>query len=330
MTKYDKIAPVDLRRVTTYPLSQRRNKVRVADFARVCGPQGTVGDFIDGLPHILAGEDFRAVVQAVVTAVRTAKPVVWGMGAHVIKCGLNPWLIELMQRGVISALAMNGAGPIHDFEIALVGETSEDVASGLVDGTFGMVSETGQWMAAALERDEVRAGQMGMGEALGRQLVELQPPYLSSSVLATAFQLGIPVTVHVALGTDIIHMRDNQAGALLGQASFTDFRLFSALVARLSGGGVYLNIGSAVILPEVFLKAFTIAQNMGADLKEFVTVNLDMQQHYRPRQNVVGRPAEVGGRGYALTGQHELLIPLLSWAVLARLGEQDGEQYEEQ
>lgn len=316
---YDTITPVDLSQVSTYPLAQRKNKVRVADFAKVCEPNGTVGDFLDSLPPILAGQDFPAVVQAVLTAFQTGKPVLWGMGAHVIKCGLSPWIIELMQRGVISAVAMNGAGPIHDFEIALIGETSEDVASGLVDGTFGMVTETGHWMNLALDREEIRTGQMGMGEALGRQLVEMQPPYVAHSVLANAYQLGIPVTVHVALGTDIIHMRENHAGALLGQASLTDFRLFTALVSRLSQGGVYLNIGSAVILPEVFLKALTIAQNLGADLKEFVTVNLDMQQHYRPRQNVVGRPAEVGGRGYALTGQHELLIPLLAWAVLERL-----------
>ena len=319
---YDTIAPVDLSQVSTYPLAQRKNKVRVADFARVCEPNGTVGDFLDSLPAILAGQDFPAVVQAVISAFQTSKPVIWGMGAHVIKCGLSPWIIELMQRRVISAVAMNGAGPIHDFEIALVGETSEDVASGLVDGTFGMATETGRWMNVALDRADVRTGQMGMGEALGRQLVEMQSPHLAHSVLANAYQLGIPVTVHVALGTDIIHMRQNDVGALLGQASFTDFRLFTALVSRLSQGGVYLNIGSAVILPEVFLKAFTIAQNLGADLKEFVTVNLDMQQHYRPRQNVVDRPAEVGGSGYALTGQHELMIPLLAWAVLERLSSQ--------
>jgi hypothetical protein len=313
---YDTLAPIDLSQVSTYPIAERHNKVRVADFAQVCKPDGTVRDFLASLPHILAGEDFPAVVQAIVHAVKVDKPVMWGMGAHVVKCGLNSWIIELMQHGIIRSIAMNGAGPIHDFEIALIGETSEDVASGLVNGTFGMVTETGEWMNAALDRDEVRTGQMGMGEALGRKLVEMQPPYIAHSILANAFQLGIPVTVHVALGTDIIHMQDNQAGALLGQASFTDFRLFTAMVARLSGGGVYLNIGSAVILPEVFLKAFTIAQNVGAELKEFVTVNLDMQQHYRPRQNVVGRPAEVGGRGYALTGQHELMIPLLAWAVL--------------
>ncbi len=321
---YRSLRPVDLRHVTTYPLAQRQNKVKVADFATVCDARASVPDFIACLPHILVGKDFRTIIDAIVSAVRNDKPVIWGMGAHVLKCGLSPWIIECMRRGVISAVAMNGAGPIHDFEIACIGETSEDVASGLVDGTFGMVTETGQQMNAALDRAEVRTGQVGLGEALGQKLVELNPPYMTHSILATAFQLGVPVTVHVAIGTDIIHMRDNAAGSLLGQASFTDFRLFAALVSELSGGGVYLNIGSAVILPEVFLKAFTIAQNLGADLKQFVTVNLDMQQHYRPLQNVVGRPAEVGGKGYAITGHHELMVPLLAAAVLEAVREGEG------
>jgi deoxyhypusine synthase len=242
------------------------------------------------------------------------------MGAHVIKCGLGPWIIELMERGVIQSVSTNGAGPIHDFEIALIGETSEDVGPGLNDGTFGMAEETGRLMSEALDREDVRSGQMGMGRALGLKLIEMHAPHAEQSVLANAARLGIPFTVHVGIGTDIIHMRTNSAGALLGQASFTDFRLFTALVMRLSGGGVYLNVGSSVILPEVFLKAFTIAQNLGADLRDFVTVNLDMVQQYRPMQNVVSRPAAVGGRGYSITGHHELMVPLLGWAVLDRLG----------
>lgn len=321
---YKSVEPIDLRRVTTYPLAERRNKVSVRDFATVYEPQGGLRAFLDSLPNILIGNDFRAVVAAVLAAHRAGKPVIWGMGAHLIKCGLSPWIIELMRRGVISVLAMNGAGPIHDFEIALIGETSEDVASGLGDGSFGMVTETGQLMNEALDRDEVRAGRMGLGEALGHKLVALSPPYAAHSLLAAALQLEVPLTVHVALGTDIIHMRDNAAGSLLGQASFTDFRLLSSLVAGLSGGGVYLNVGSAVILPEVFLKAFTIAQNLGSNLKQFVTVNLDMQQHYRPLHNVVGRPAGVGGRGYAITGHHELMVPLLAAAVLEALAEEEG------
>lgn len=318
---YTSVKPIDLGRVTTYPLAERRNKVSVQDFATVYEPRGGLRAFLDNLPKILVGQDFPAVVRAIVAARRADRPVIWGMGAHLIKCGLSPWIIELIRRGGISAIAMNGAGPIHDFEIALIGETSEDVASGLGDGSFGMVTETGRLMNDALDRDEVRAGQMGLGEALGQKLAALSPPYVAHSLLATAFQLGVPLTVHVALGTDIIHTRDNVAGALLGQASFTDFRLLSSLVAELSSG-VYLNIGSAVILPEVFLKAFAIAQNLGANLTQFMTVNLDMQQHYRPLQNVVGRPARVGGRGYAITGHHELMVPLLAAAILEALAEE--------
>ena len=318
---YKSVKPIDLGRVTTYPLAERRNKVSVQDFATVYEPRGGLRSFLDSLPKILLGQDFPAVVRAIVAARRADRPVIWGMGAHLIKCGLSPWIIELMRRGAISAIAMNGAGPIHDVEIALLGETSEDVASGLGDGSFGMAAETGQLINDALDRVEVRAGQMGLGEALGQKLAALSPPYMAHSLLTAAFRLGVPLTVHVALGTDIIHMRDNAGGGLLGQASFTDFRLLSSLLAGLSDG-VYLNIGSAVILPEVFLKAFTIAQNLGANLSRFVTVNLDMQQHYRPLQNVVGRPAGVGGRGYAITGHHELMVPLLAAAVLEALTEE--------
>jgi hypothetical protein len=315
----NKVRPVDLSRVHTYPLSQRRNKVKVADFAQICGPQTTIKDFVARLPQVLIGEDFRAVVQAIVRAHREDRPVIWGMGAHVIKCGLSPWIIELMRRGIITAICMNGAGAIHDVEIALVGETSEEVASALVDGTFGMVAETTQLMTEALERDEVRTGQMGAGEAFGWKLLATNPPYVTHSVLANAVAMEVPATVHIALGTDIIHMQNNAAGALLGQASFTDFRLCIAIVSSLRSGGVYLNVGSAVVLPEVFLKALTVAQNLGADLRDFITVNLDMQQHYRSLQNVVRRPASVGGKGYAITGHHELMIPLLACAVLETL-----------
>jgi deoxyhypusine synthase len=316
---FDKITPVNLEQVTTYPLSQRRNKVRVNDFAKICTSKSTVRELVNSLPNILSGKDFQEVVQAIVAAHHRGKPVICGIGAHVIKCGLSPWLIELMQRKVLTAIAMNGAGSIHDFEIALIGETSEDVASGLVDGTFGMATETANLMNQALERDEVHTGQMGMGKALGKKLLDMNPPYVSHSILANAAELNVPVTVHIALGTDIIHMHSNKAGPLFGQASFTDFRLFAAIIKFISDGGVYLNIGSAVILPEVFQKAFTVAKNLGADLKDFVTVNFDMEQRYRPIQNVVVRPAIVGARGYAITGHHELMIPLLSCSVLQAL-----------
>lgn len=319
---FEKINLLNLEQVTTYPLSKRQNKVKVADFAKVCSSKITLREWIDSLPHILVGEDFRDIVQAIVAAYRNGKPVICGIGAHVIKCGLSPWLIKLMQRGVITAIAMNGAGAIHDFEIALIGETSEDVASGLVDGTFGMITETGDLMNQALERDEVHSGTMGMGEALGIKLLEISPPYVSHSLLSNAVKLNVPVSVHIALGTDIIHMRSNTVGALLGQASFTDFRLFTTIVKGMSNGGVYLNIGSAVILPEVFLKALAITRNLEVELGDFVTVNFDIEQRYRPLQNVVRRPANVGARGYAITGHHELMLPLLWGTVLQVLDEQ--------
>jgi hypothetical protein len=242
--------------------------------------------------------------------------VVVGLGAHVIKCGLSPVLIDLMARGIVTAIAMNGAGPIHDVEIALVGHTSEDVEAGLKDGVFGMARETGDLIHAALEAVGPEAG---LGEAIGRRLLAAGAPHAGLSLLAAAARLDVPATVHVAIGTDIVHMRAGASGARIGQASFTDFRLFTAVVADLSGG-VYVNAGSAVILPEVFLKAFTIAQNLGADLHDFTTVNIDMLPQYRPAVNVVQRPAAAGGRGYTLAGRHEVLIPLLAFAVVDALG----------
>lgn len=312
----DKIRPVNLDEVTTYPLSQRQNKVKVSDFAKVCLPGNTINDLINSLPNILVGRDFREVIQAIVNASRQNKPVIFGIGAHVIKCGLSPWLIELMQQGVVTAVAMNGATSIHDFEIALLGETSEDVASGLVDGTFGMASETGNLIYQACNRNEVLSGKMGMGQALGKKLLEINPPYVNYSVLAQAVKLNVPVTIHSLIGAEIIYMHKNDAGAVFGRASGYDFRLLADLLKFISNGGVYLNIGSAITLPEVFLKAFTVAQNLGADLKNFVTVNLDMEHHYRPIENVVRRPEVVGAKGYSIIGRHELMIPLLGFAVL--------------
>lgn len=308
--------PVDLSGLRTQSLQERPSKVRVEDFARPPRAGGTVAELLDALPRILAGQDVRDVVNAVVRARRMDRPVIVGLGAHVIKCGLSPVLIELMERGVVTCLAMNGAGPIHDVEIALVGRTSEDVQAGLGEGSFGMARETGEVIHAALEAADPDTG---LGAAVGRYLLGLGAPYARWSLLATAARLGLPATVHVALGTDIVHMRAEASGAALGRASLLDFRLLTAVVADLSGG-VYLNVGSAVILPEVFLKAFTIAQNLGAGLRNFTTVNLDMSAHYRPTVNVVERPAAVGGRGYTLLGRHELLLPLLGFAILDALG----------
>jgi deoxyhypusine synthase len=241
------------------------------------------------------------------------------MGAHVIKCGLSLLVIELMRRDVITAVALNGAGVIHDVEIALIGETSEDVAQGLADGSFGMAEETGRLINEAIA--EGAAGEEGMGELVGRKLVQVKAPHCDYSILANAVQLGVPLTVHVAIGTDIVHMHPTAQGGPLGVASFRDFRLLASVVADMGGGGVYLNIGSAVLLPEVFLKALTIARNLGHDVSDFITVNLDMQQHYRPLQNVVGRPTVLGGKGYAITGHHELMLPLLVQAIIERLGD---------
>jgi hypothetical protein len=306
--------PVDLSRVRTVALQARANKVNMEQFARPPRPGATVGEFLRGLPGILAGDDFRRVAEAIVTARRNGRPVIMGLGAHVLKCGLGPVLNDLMRRKILTALALNGSAAIHDFEIALIGETSEDVAAGLRDGTFGMVRETGELMNQAINRAPEHS-ERGMGWLLGEQLLRLNAPHLEYSVLATARRLEVPVTVHVAVGTDIIHMHPSANGAAIGQATFTDFRLLAACVAELSGG-VYLNVGSAVLLPEVFLKAFTVAQNLGANLRDFVTVNMDMLMHYRPGENVVRRPPTVGGKGYALAGRHEIMLPLLAQAVV--------------
>jgi hypothetical protein len=306
--------PLNLGLVRTVPLGQRPNKVSREKFARPARKGQSAKDFLAGLPGILAGEDFRAVAAAVADAHRRGRPVVVGLGAHVIKCGLTPVLIDLMERGIITAIATNGSGAIHDFELALIGETSEDVAAGLKDGTFGMVRETGELMHQAINRCLSRP-EAGMGALLAEVLDEVAAPNREVSLMCAGRRLGLPVTVHVAVGTDIIHMHPGADGAALGRASFNDFRLFAGVVAGLSGG-VYLNVGSAVVLPEVFLKAFTIAQNLGADLRDYVTVNMDMIAHYRASENVVRRPAAVAGRGYTLVGRHEILLPLLAQAVV--------------
>ncbi len=314
MTDY---RPVDLGRLRMLSLAERPSKVRIGDFGRPARAGARFADFFAALPRILFGEDVRAVVDAIVRAKRAGRPVIFGMGAHVIKCGLSPVVIDLMERGVLTCVAMNGAGPIHDVEIALAGHTSEDVQAGLRDGAFGMARETGELIHEAL----AAAGEdTGLGLAIGRRLFETKAPHAAFSILATAARLGLPATAHVAIGTDIVHMRAGASGAAIGQASFVDFRLLTAVVADLTGG-VYVNAGSAVILPEVFLKAFTVAQNLGADLRDFTTVNIDMLPHYRPTVNVVQRPASIGGRGYILNGRHELLLPLLAFAIADALGD---------
>ena len=302
----------DLSGITTYPLKSRRSKSRVEDFARPAPSGGSIGAFVESLPNILAGADFKAVVRAIVEAKRTGAGIVWGLGAHVIKTGLGPVLVDLMERGFVSAIATNGAAIIHDFEVALVGATSEDVDEALGPGRFGMAEETGRLLNEAITEGVARG--RGIGQAITSFLAAKQPQYARTSVLAAAARLQIPLTVHVAIGTDIIHMHPAASGAALGEGSLRDFRYFVSAVARLERG-VYLNCGSAVVLPEVFLKAVALARNRGIGLAELTTVNLDVIRSYRAQTNVVSRPTAGTGRGYSLVGHHEIMIPLLAAAV---------------
>ncbi|MCG3148092.1 MAG: hypothetical protein PCFJNLEI_01534 [Verrucomicrobiae bacterium] len=304
---------LDFGRVRTYPLRERDHTVHTTDLAKRWAKGGSFGTFLDSLPRLLAGNDFRALVAATVAAHRQKRPVLLMLGAHVIKCGLTPVLLELLDRGLINALALNGAGAIHDFEIALIGATSENVQQGLDDGSFGMIDETGQLMNAALA-DGIRQG-IGAGRALGEAIVKSRYPHKSLSLLHHGVITNTPVTVHIAIGTDIIHQHPTTDGAVLGEATYLDFQKFTAVVAQLEGG-VVLNLGSAVILPEVFLKALTIARNLGHTVDHFTTATFDMNHHYRPMENVVKRPTHKGGQGFYFIGHHELLIPLWAAAVL--------------
>jgi hypothetical protein len=307
-------APIDLENVKTYPLASRDSKVSLADFGRPHRRGGSLRGFLDSLPRILGGESLRRLAGEIRRARSSAKPVLMGMGGHVLKVGLSPLVIDLMERGYVTAIALNGAGIVHDFELAVAGQTSEDVSAGLGRGAFGMARETGEEINVAIS-DGAREG-LGLGAALGRYLARRRPPHLDVSLLAAAHRLGLPATVHVAIGTDIVHMHPACDPAALGRATHLDFRIFAGQVAALGGGGVYLNVGSAVMLPEVFLKAVTLARNLGHDLSDFATANLDFIQSYRPNTNVVQRPTHGVGRGYALTGHHELLLPLLAAALI--------------
>jgi hypothetical protein len=307
-----KFEPLDFSRIRTYALAERANKVAVSDFAGIPAKGGSLADFLDKLPRFLAANDFRTIAASMALAVQNGRPVVVMMGAHPIKCGLNPVLVDAMRRGIIAAIAFNGAGAIHDFETAYQGETSEDVQRGLDDGSFGMVDETSRLMHAALDAG-VKAG-LGAGEALGRAILDGHFPNRHLSILATGAELGIPITVHIALGTDIIHQHPAANGAVMGEASYRDFQRFASVVAHLEGG-VVLNIGSAVIMPEVFLKALTIARNLGHTVDRFTAATFDMIRQYRPSENVVRRPTHLGGQGFYIVGHHEIMIPLLFAAV---------------
>ena len=304
----------DLSGVRTYPLSSRNSKARAEDFARPVERGATFAAWFDSLPAILGAKDLRRVVQAIVDARRRDAGVIWGIGAHVIKTGVSPVLIDLMHRGYVSALAMNGAGIIHDFEIALSGATSEDVDEALGPGRFGMAEETGRLLNEIIGRAATE--RLGLGQAVGAYLSETNPSHADRSLMVAAHRLGVPVTAHVAVGTDVIHMHPDASGAAIGDASLRDFRYFTSSVARLTGG-VYLNCGSAVVLPEVFLKAVALARNQGISLAGLTTVNIDFLRMYRPQTNVVSRPvAGTNGVGITLIGHHEILIPLIAAAIV--------------
>ena len=307
----------DLSGLRTYPLSSRHSKARVEDFARPVERGGTFKAWLDSLPAILGAEDVRRVVQALVDARTRDGGIIWGLGAHVIKTGVSPVIIDLMRRGYVSALALNGAGIIHDFEIALSGATSEDVDESLGTGRFGMAEETGTLLNDAIRRGADRGE--GLGQAVAKFLADRNPPHADRSLAVAAHRLGIPVTVHVAIGTDIIHVHPSASGAAIGESSLRDFRYFTSCVARLRGG-VYLNCGSAVVLPEVFLKAVALARNKGVTLEGLTTVNIDFLRMYRPHTNVVTRPVAGTGVGISLVGHHEVLIPLIAAAVIEEAG----------
>jgi hypothetical protein len=314
MSHYPKI---DLSAVRTISITQRKSKVRPQGFARVFDPaKEPFRAFLRSLPHFLAADDLRTFVDDIVRARRRKRPVIAMIGAHVIKVGLSPLLIDLLERGIITCLAMNSAAAIHDVETAKWGTTSEDVEENLGDGTFGMARQTGEFINGSLSSAMAGGGEMGYGEALGARLQDA--PRRAKSILATCYRLGVPATVHAAIGTDIIHQQPTMDGAATGELSFRDFRLLCNVVKDLRGG-VVMNIGSAVILPEVFLKSLTVGRNLGFKAKGFTTANFDMLQHYRPRMNVVARPTKAAGRGYLFTGHHEIMVPLLCAMIKDRL-----------
>lgn len=305
-----------MRKVRTYPIRRRKNKVRRQDFAALPKKGISFKKFWNGLPGILAGNDIKQVVDKIIAARKKNKPVIFFMGAHVIKCGMNPVIIELLKRGVISLIGLNGAGIIHDFEIAMIGETSEDVEKNLTSGSFGMAEETGALLNEAINMGIDRG--KGIGSAVGSAILKSKFRYKSLSICAAAEKLNVPVTVHVAVGTDIIHQHPSCDGAALGEGSLSDFHVLTDMVAGLGNGGVVVNLGSAVVLPEVFVKALNLARNSGRGVKNFTCANFDKIDHYRPYQNIVKRPTVTGGLGVTIIGQHEIMIPLLAQAIIEK------------
>jgi len=309
MTKY-KIKPLLPNKVKTYSLKSRKSKVDTKTFAKVLSRDDTISSFVDSLPDILAGKDLKTFIRRVGKAKELNKPIIFALGAHVIKVGLNPIIIDLMKSGWINALTLNGAGIIHDFEIAFSGQTSEDVVSQIKDGRFGMAKETGELLNKAINKGSKK--NIGLGEAIGEMISSSTFPHKDLSLLSCAYDLKIPVTVHVAIGTDIIHFHPEVNGAAVGKTSLNDFFLFCSLVEKLDGGGVYVNVGSAVVLPEVFLKAVSFIRNRGSVLNNFSTAVFDFILHYRPQENVVRRPLMNKKDGFYFVGHHEIMIPLLA------------------
>jgi hypothetical protein len=311
MSQYDEYQPLDLQGVTTYPLASRSSKVSLDDFARPVTQDASVNAFFASLPNILAVQSLKKLTEQIRRARDLKKPIVWGIGGHVIKTGLAPVLIDLMNRGFLTAVAANGSVLVHDAEIALVGSTSEDVDATLSEGAFGGAEETGQLLNSAAT-EGARDG-IGLGEAMGRSLLALNPSHHDYSLICATYKAHVPFTAHVTIGGDIAHFHPSANGAALGATTHHDFRLLADVVRQMNGGGVYLNVGSAVVLPEVFLKCITVVRNIGHPLTDITTANFDFIQSYRPQTNVVRRPTEHGaGRGFSITGHHELTIPLLA------------------
>lgn len=304
---------LDFSKLKTYPAGSRKSKVNFQAFASVCRKGGSFREFYDSLPDFLAAAQLRAVAQAIVEARRRRKPVLWMFGAHLIKVGLSPLLLDLLKRKVVTGLAMNGAGVIHDFELAFMGSTSEDVDAALADGSFGMAEETHRMINGAITAGAKKG--WGLGQSVGRMIRAKKLPYRNLSLLAACDTLGVPATVHVAIGTDIIHQHASADGAAIGKTSMEDFRRLTGVVSTLGGGGVVVNTGSAVMLPEVFLKTVSMARNLGHPVKDFTAANFDMIRHYRPSENVLRRPTLLGGKAVHITGHHELMVPLLHRAV---------------
>lgn len=316
----DDLLPLGLESVKTYPLASRPSKVSLDDFARPIDENSSMQDFLSSLPNILGVQSLRSVAAQIRRAKLLGKPVIWGLGGHVVKVGLSPVILELMNRGFVSAIAANGSVLVHDAEIAIAGSTSEDVDATLGEGAFGAAEETGKLLNTAAVQGS-RDG-IGLGEALGRTLSALEPKYQNYSLLCSAYQSRIPFTAHITVGGDIAHFHPSANGAALGETSHQDFRLLAELVRRMNGGGVYLNVGSAVVLPELFLKAVTLVRNLGHELTDITTANFDFIQSYRPLTNVVRRPTASGaGRGYSITGHHELNIPLLAAELICGVSE---------